>query len=135
MFVSISVKYGTINLNQMKYHLIGKQLVNKQLKQFPPLFSLMHSAVRRSKPSPMLGRRGQSGTFYTAVDFAWCLMGYSQSFYSYRVFTWMFWKVLLSYIYERLLSYDSVADMCSYNVVVVMLWYTSAISFWILCWC
>ena len=87
MFMSIFVKYDTIYLNQLKHHLNGKQLVNKQS---PPLFSFMHSAVGRSnfKPSPsMLGPRGQSGTFYRAVDFAWCLMGYSQSFYSYRVFT------------------------------------------------
>ena len=63
MFVIILVKSGTINLNQMKHHLNGKQLVNKQS---PPLFSLMHSAVRRSNftPSPMPGQQSQSGTFY-----------------------------------------------------------------------
>ena len=63
MFMRIFVKYGTIYLNQLKYHLNGKQLVNKQS---PPLFSLMHSAVRRSNftPSPMPGQQSQSGTFY-----------------------------------------------------------------------
>ena len=35
MFMSIFVKYDTIYLNQLKHHLNGKQLVNKQ---FPPLF-------------------------------------------------------------------------------------------------
>ena len=44
MFLSIGVKYGTIYLNQLKHHLNGKQLVNKQS---PPLFFI--NALDREK--------------------------------------------------------------------------------------
>ena len=111
MFMSIFVKYGTIYLNQLKHHLNGKQLVNKQS---PPLFSLMHSAVRRSNftPSPMPGQQSQSGTFYGSrvrlVPYGICsivppLLSALMNFLEFLLVLYIEWRSLSDYSVVKLL--------------------------------